>query len=100
MESEQKLPPLNHGYPNCECDLEGGDPDCTIQPPYQTLAARLEKAEALNVEHVKRIAELEAGLRELHGAISRKSHDVDFWWPNYLREPYDAATALLAAGTK
>lgn len=31
------LPPLNangHGYPNCECDLVGGDEDCKIEPPY------------------------------------------------------------------
>lgn len=34
--SEQKEVGLSHGYPNCECDLVGGDPDCTIQPPYKT----------------------------------------------------------------
>ena len=27
-----------HGYnAGCECDLEGGDPDCKIQPPYETI---------------------------------------------------------------
>jgi len=27
-----------HGYEaGCECDLEGGDPNCKIQPPYETV---------------------------------------------------------------
>ena len=27
-----------HGYAaGCCCDLEGGDPDCEIQPPYETI---------------------------------------------------------------
>ena len=29
-----------HGYPNCDCDLVGGDPDCQIQPTYQSLEQR------------------------------------------------------------
>lgn len=31
---------MEHGYPDCDCDLEGGDPDCKIQPPYKTVEQR------------------------------------------------------------
>jgi hypothetical protein len=42
-----------HGYEaGCECDLEGGDPDCITQPPYETVRAYIERL-------INRIIELE-----------------------------------------
>jgi hypothetical protein len=33
-----------HGYDaGCECDLQGGDPDCKIQPPYETVDAYIKR---------------------------------------------------------
>lgn len=33
-----------HGYGfGCECDLEGGDPDCKIQPPYETIGQYIDR---------------------------------------------------------
>lgn len=33
-----------HGYKfGCECDLEGGDPECQIQPPYETVREYIDR---------------------------------------------------------
>jgi hypothetical protein len=33
-----------HGYSaGCECDLEGGDPNCKIEPPYETVSGYIER---------------------------------------------------------
>ena len=50
---------VEHGYPNCDCDLEGGDPNCKIEPPYKTLAQRYEEALAIIQQKDERITELE-----------------------------------------
>lgn len=34
-----------HGYPNCECDLVCGDPECDIQPPFETTQQYIARVE-------------------------------------------------------
>ena len=61
--NEIKLPPLEshaHGYPNCECDLEGGDPDCRIQPPYKTALEQREAQLLIAITELDRILTIAA----------------------------------------
>jgi hypothetical protein len=40
-----------HGYDaGCECDLEGGDPDCQIQPPYETIGGYIDRLLGIIIE--------------------------------------------------
>lgn len=40
-----------HGYDaGCECDLVGGDPDCKIQPPYETVGQYIDRLLSIIVD--------------------------------------------------
>ena len=79
-----------HGYSaGCECDLEGGDKDCTIQPPYETVgdytirlrsiiinqASTLEKYQKCLKEATDKVQELEQENKMLTKAI-----EADMGW--------------------
>ncbi len=52
---------VGHGYEaGCECDLVGGDPDCKIQPPYETNEAYWDRL----IEHIASLKEQNARLVE------------------------------------
>lgn len=53
--------PFVHGYPDCDCDLEGGDPDCKRQPPYRTKWAEIED---IAIDLQMRLTRAEELLRE------------------------------------
>ena len=123
MESEQKLPTLEHLRAATVYEDESGYevvnlPDgwalgCSDLLPLlietvdryearaEALSEEIIKYEALNAEHVKRIAELEAALRGFCDSLRRReesklitvNHDE-------LMELIPTARALLAAGTK
>jgi hypothetical protein len=53
-----------HGYEaGCECDLEGGDSDCKIQLPYETVGAYIKRL-------LKRVIEAEARNKELRRKLT------------------------------
>jgi hypothetical protein len=42
-----------HGYgAGCECDLEGGDPDCKIQPPYETVDQYIDRLLSIIIDQM------------------------------------------------
>jgi hypothetical protein len=61
-----------HGYDaECECDLVGGDPDCKIQPPYETVEAYIFRLQSKVAELERKIDQLEE-----HGANQQKVLDL------------------------
>jgi hypothetical protein len=78
IRKEQELPPLDfhgHGYPNCDCDLPGGDEDCEIQPPFVSAYDQREEQlrEALRQLKAERAAHAETrkdkpNTREISGS--------------------------------
>lgn len=65
--SEQKITERKtsgHGYSaGCECDLVGGDPDCKIRPPYETVEDYISKLRAQCAELTRKLEELEMQVR-------------------------------------
>jgi len=45
-----------NGFGGCDCDLEGGDPDCKVQPPYETVDTYVERL-------IRTIIDLEAKIK-------------------------------------
>lgn len=58
-----------HGFPNCDCDLVGGDELCMIKPPYET-------EEEYQIRLIERIARLEQENERLNSALWRMTHEA------------------------
>lgn len=92
MSSERviELPPLEicppemlHGYPGCDCDLEGGDESCTKSPTYAEICERYGKLP-------QRERQLRAALTELQQAKERETK----WHEDFLRMERRLAKAM------
>ncbi len=58
----------------CECDLIGGDPDCTIQPPYESVSAYIRRL-------IERISRAEQRVKELEDRLRWRDESVTTHWP-------------------
>ena len=64
-----------HGFNyGCECDLQGGDPMCKIQPPYETIEAYCVRL----LEHIFVLGQERDELVKTVGRLSAPVEAIDF----------------------
>jgi hypothetical protein len=86
-----------HGYPICDCDLEGGDEDCKIVPAYQS---PLQQREAQLLSALQRVRELEGVLVSLMPYINEMSTEAYHRFPTHCHAVFTKLTVAELAELK
>lgn len=79
MSTPDDLLPQRAGHGDgagCECDLEGGDPDCKVLPPYESTVDYCQRLRTLVKQLEARLQTLQTAYDQLAGTCEVLTNDV------------------------